>query len=79
MCYITATELKKNLGHYMELSNKEDVYVTKNNKVITVLTNPKKKGFEHFFQLRDSFLEEIDEDVDYDEILRKAIMEKCGF
>ena len=44
MCYITATELKTNLSHYMELSNKEDVYVTKNNKIITVLVSPKTKA-----------------------------------
>ena len=48
MCYITATEFKKNLGHYMELSHAEDIYVTKNNKVITVLTSPAKVAFDKF-------------------------------
>lgn len=79
MCYITATEFKKNLGHYIKLCEKEDVFVTKNKKVVAKLSHPSKDAVNNFFQLRDSFMEEINEDVDYDEILRKAIMEKCGY
>lgn len=37
---ITATELKKNLGKYLLLSAQEDIYITKNGKVIAKLTNP---------------------------------------
>lgn len=37
---ITATELKQNLGKYLLLSTKEDIYITKNGKVIAKLTNP---------------------------------------
>ena len=37
---ITATELKMNLGKYMMLAEKEDVYITKNGKVVAKLTNP---------------------------------------
>ena len=37
---ITATELKQNLGKYLLLSATEDVYITKNGKVISKLTNP---------------------------------------
>ena len=37
---ITATELKMNLGKYLMLAEKEDVYITKNGKVIAKLTNP---------------------------------------
>ena len=37
---ITATELKKNLGKYLEISIREDVYITRNGKVIAKLTNP---------------------------------------
>lgn len=37
---ITATELKQNLGKYVLLSAKEDIYITKNGKVIAKLTNP---------------------------------------
>ena len=37
---ITATELKQNLGKYLLLSTNEDIYITKNGKVVAKLTNP---------------------------------------
>lgn len=37
---ITITELKANLGKYLLLAETEDVYITKNGKVIAKLTNP---------------------------------------
>lgn len=37
---ITATELKNNLGKYLVLSATEDVFITKNGKVVAKLTNP---------------------------------------
>lgn len=37
---ITATELKLNLGKYLMLAEEEDIYITKNGKVIAKLTNP---------------------------------------
>lgn len=37
---ITATELKMNLGKYLLLAEKEDVFITRNGKVVAKLTNP---------------------------------------
>ena len=37
---ITATEFKMNLGKYLTLSQTEDIYITKNGKVVAKLTNP---------------------------------------
>ena len=37
---ITATELKTNLSKYLLLSATEDVYITRNGKVVAKLTNP---------------------------------------
>ncbi len=37
---ITATELKENLSKYLLLAKSEDVFITKNGKVIAKLTNP---------------------------------------
>ena len=37
---ITATELKNNLGKYLLLSAKEDVFITKNGKIVAKLANP---------------------------------------
>jgi hypothetical protein len=37
---ITTTELKMNLSKYLMLSATEDIYITKNGKIISKLTNP---------------------------------------
>lgn len=37
---ITATELKSNLSKYLILSATEDIYITRNGKIISKLTNP---------------------------------------
>ena len=37
---ISATELKQNLGKYLLLSANEDIYITKNGKVVAKLSNP---------------------------------------
>ena len=37
---ITATELKMNLGKYLLLAEKKDVFITRNGKVVAKLTNP---------------------------------------
>lgn len=37
---ITATEFKTNFSKYLTLSATEDIYITKNGKVIAKLTNP---------------------------------------
>lgn len=37
---ITATELKMNLSKYLLLAETEDIYITRNGKVVAKLTNP---------------------------------------
>ena len=37
---ITATELKSNLGKYLMLAETEDIYITRNGKVVAQLSNP---------------------------------------
>ncbi len=37
---ITATELKKNLGKYLMLAETEDIYITRNKKIVAKLSNP---------------------------------------
>lgn len=71
MCVITATELKQNLGKYIELSKEEDIIVKKNGKIVTVLTSPspRDKDISSFFSLMgkyeyfdyESYLKERDE------------------
>ncbi len=37
---ITATELKSNLGKYLKLAEHEDIFITRNGKVVAKLSNP---------------------------------------
>ena len=37
---VTATEFKMNLGKYLMLAETEDVFITKNGKVVAKLANP---------------------------------------
>lgn len=37
---ITATELKNNLGKYLMLAATEDIFITKNGKLVAKLSNP---------------------------------------
>ena len=40
MVQVTATELKNNLGKHLKKSESEDVYITKNGVIVSVLSNP---------------------------------------
>ena len=57
---ITATELKNNLGKYLLLSEKEDIFITKNGKIVAKLTNPHQDGVEVAKSLFGILLKEAD-------------------
>jgi len=79
MCYVTATELKNNLSYYLEKAMEEDVYVTKNKKVICVMSNPQLAAF---YQL-DNLIREAgikdDSGKSIKDLIGEAIEEKCGY
>ncbi len=60
---ITATEFKSNFGKYLLLAAKEDIYITKNGKIIAKLTNP----FEDKVALVDSLAGIIPDTVTLEE------------
>ncbi|WP_080803197.1 type II toxin-antitoxin system Phd/YefM family antitoxin [Arabiibacter massiliensis] len=37
---VTATELKSNLGHYLELAQSEDILISKNGRAVAKLCSP---------------------------------------
>ena len=39
---ITTTEFRDNLGKYLTLAQKEDIYITRKGKIVAKLTNPYK-------------------------------------
>ncbi len=60
---ITATELKSNLGRYLLLAAKEDVFITKNGKVIAKLSAP----FENRERLVDELVGVLPADISVEE------------
>ncbi len=58
---ITATELKNNLGKYLLLSATEDIFITKNGKIIAKLTNPYQDRVENAKSLFGILPKDIDE------------------
>lgn len=55
MCTITATELKKNLGKYIELSQTEDIYITKNGKPYSKLSSALNNAIDDLLSLSGIF------------------------
>lgn len=68
---ITATELKANLSKYLLLSATEDVYITRNGKVISKLTNPFQERVAVAKSLFGILPDDITEDEAREERLKK--------
>ena len=66
---ITATELKANLSKYLLLSATEDVYITRNGKVISKLTNP----FQERVAVAKSLFGILPDDITEDEALEERL------
>ena len=58
---ITATELKLNLGKYLDLVNHEDVWITRNGKMIAKLINPNISSVEY---ISGVLAGKVSEDID---------------
>lgn len=67
---VTATELKNNLGKYLLLSATEDIFITKNGKVVAKLTSP----YEDRVQTARSLFGILPKDAD----VEKARQERLG-
>ena len=66
---ITATELKLNLAKYLLLSPTQDIYITKNGKVVSKLTNP----FQDRVDIAKSLFGVIPADVTLDEARKERL------
>ena len=67
---VTATELKNNLGKYLLLSATEDVFITKNGKVVAKLTGP----YENRVQTARSLFGILPREADIDEARRERTL-----
>ena len=66
---ITATELKENLSKYLMLSITQDIFITKNGKVISKLTNP----FQNRVDIAKSLIGVIPDNISLEEARRERI------
>lgn len=66
MCTITATELKKNLGKYMLLGQKEEIEVTNRGKTVFYITPQKLKLIDRVERMFGSLPKEAYYDKDID-------------
>ncbi|MBR4862646.1 MAG: type II toxin-antitoxin system prevent-host-death family antitoxin [Firmicutes bacterium] len=68
---ITATELKANLGKYLQLAEFEDIYITKNGKVVAKLSNPNIDRV----KIAKSLIGSIPDTVSYEEAMEERLKE----
>ena len=66
---ITATELKTNFGKYLDMVDKEDIFITRNGKTIAKIVNPQISAVD---SLR-GMLKDIPSDVDLDSLREERI------
>lgn len=66
---VTATEFKTNFGKYLELIAKEDVFITRNGKIIAKVVNPQISAVD---SLR-GILKEVPADLDLDSIREERL------
>ncbi len=73
---ITATEFKQNLGKYLDMisTSGEDIYITKNGKVIAKMSNPKIDALNAIAGALKGYTYEPDEN----DLKMKRIMKKHG-
>jgi prevent-host-death family protein len=69
---ITATELKENLGKYLQLASTEEIFITKNGKVIARLTSP----YQDMVALAKSLAGSVPSDITIEEAREERLMSK---
>lgn len=66
---VTATEFKTNFGKYLELIAKEDIFITRNGKIIAKVVNPRISAVD---SLR-GMLKDIAPDIDMDSLREERL------
>lgn len=66
---ISATELKENLSKYLLLSVTEDIYIARNGKVISKLTNP----FQRKMEIAESLFGVLPDNISLEEAREERI------
>ena len=66
---VTATEFKTNFGKYLELIAKEDVFITRNGKIIAKVVNPQISAVDS----RRGILKDVPADLDLESIREERL------
>ena len=66
---ITATELKANLGKYLQIAEYEDIYITKNGRVVAKLSNPNQDRV----NIAKALIGVIPENVSYEDAMEERL------
>ena len=66
---VTATEFKTNFGKYLEMSTKEDIFITRNGKTIAKVINPQVSAVD---SLR-GMLKNVPSDIDLDSLREERL------
>ena len=74
---ISVTEFRNNLAHYIDLSHKHDIAITKNGEVVAILSSPDNKYYQSLIKLYGC-LKDIDSKESYEDIIGDEILRKCG-
>lgn len=78
MCSVNVTDFRNNISHYISLSKKENVQITKNGEIVAILSSPDNQYYEALFRLAGAL--KINEPIkDYKEMIGEEIMRKCGY
>ena len=67
--YITTSELRENLATYIAKSSQEDIFITKNGKMVSKLSNP----YESRIKVAESLIGVIPDDISYDEVMEERL------
>lgn len=66
---ITATEFKTNFGKYLDLTAKEDIFITRNGKTVAKVVNPRVSAVD---SLR-GILKDAPPDIDMDSLRKERL------
>ena len=66
---VTATEFKTNLGKYLDMLTKEDIFITRNGKIIAKVINPQVSAVD---SLR-GMLKNVPSDIDMDSLREERL------
>ena len=75
MCYVNISQFRANIAHFIELSKTEEVLITQNGKVVSLLCNPEDKFVDDFRKLAGC-LSPFDKGESYEEIITEEILKK---